>query len=268
MCVEGKKYNATGKIQSVQWISIYAAALVTGVGGGYLAEKGDYTTGFLCLVPIYILAAAFAYFYQTQEPLRRETASKFIQDMKTICRSKRLLWAGLFVFLYQFSPSFGTPLFFIQKDIFRWSKLWIGTLSTLGTIFAVIGALFYFKFSPKIPVKKTLFFSVFLGAATTLSYLYYTPATAVVYHVAYSLLGMFIFLLLLDFMARNSISGLEAASFALLTSLSNLAVVASNFSGAVLLPRIGLEGLIVISSLTSFLCLFFIPRIIVGPGNG
>ena len=262
MCVEGKKYNATGKIQSVQWMSISVATLVTGIGGGYIAEKWNYTTAFLFLIPIYIIAGVFAYFYKTEEPMRRETVSKFMQDLKTICGNKRLLIAGLFVFLYNFSPAFGTPLFFIQRDIFKWSKIWIGTLSTLGTVFAIIGALLYYKFSQKINIKKWLFFSVFLGAATTLSYLYYTPTTAIAYDIIYNLMGMFIFLMILDFMARNSTPGLEAASFALLASLSNLALVASNLSGAYLLSLIGLQGLIVISSGTSFLCLFLINKII------
>jgi hypothetical protein len=33
--------------------------------------------------------------------------------------------------------------------------------------------------------------------------------------------------------------------------------------GALLLPHIGLQGLIVLSALASFLCLFIIPKIIV-----
>lgn len=261
MCVEGKKYQATGQIQSVQWISIAVAALLTGIGGGYIAEKWDYRAGFLCLIPVYILVGIVAYFYKTNEPLRSETRSKFIADLKTIFSDQRLLLAGLFVFLYKFSPSFGTPLFFIQRDVFQWSKIWIGVLSSIATVFAIIGALLYFKFSKKINIKKWLFFSVFLGAVTTLSYLYYTPVTAVLYDILYNLIGMFIFLMLMDFMARNSLSGLEAVSFALLTSISNLALVASNLSGAYLLPMLGLQWLIIISSLASFLCLFLIKKI-------
>ncbi len=261
MCVEGKKHHATGTIQSVQWMSISAATLLTGIGGGYIAEKWGYKAGFLCLIPIYIAAGVFAYLYNTKDPLRSETASKFIQDMKTIFTNKKLLLAGLFIFLYKYSPSFGTPLFFIQRDVFKWSKIWIGALGSLDTVFAIAGALLYYKFSKKINIKKWLFFSVFLGAVTTLSYLYYTPATAIAYDVTYSLMSMFIFLMILDFMARNSIPGLEAASFALLASLSNLALVASNLSGAYLLPILGLPWLIVISSAASFLCLFLINKI-------
>jgi hypothetical protein len=72
---------------------------------------------------------------------------------------------------------------------------------------------------------------------------------------------MFIFLMVMDFMARNTTKGLEATSFAFLCSLSNLALVTSNLSGAFLLPRIGLKWLIILSSLTSFLCLPLIAKI-------
>ena len=168
---------------------------------------------------------------------------------------------SLFIFLYKYSPSFGTPLFFIQRDVFKWNKIWIGTLGTLGTVFEISGAILYYKFSQKINIKKWLYISVFLGALTTLSYLYYTPKTAVLYNILYSLIGMFIFLMVMDFMARNSVKGLEATSFALLCSVNNLAMTASSLSGAVLLPKLGLKWLIVLSALTSFLCLPLINRI-------
>ena len=96
---------------------------------------------------------------------------------------------------------------------------------------------------------------------TSLSYLYYTPASAIVYDIFYSLLGMFIFLMVMDFMARHSVKGLEATSFALLCSVNNLSGVASNLSGAFLLPLVGLKWLIILSALTSFLCLFLINKI-------
>jgi hypothetical protein len=102
---------------------------------------------------------------------------------------------------------------------------------------------------------------VFLGAITTISYLYYTPVTAIVYDVIYGFLGMFIYVMILDFMARHTIGGLETTSFALLCSVSNLALIASDLSGAFLLHRIGLQWLIIISSITSFLCLPLIKRI-------
>ncbi|MFH1413903.1 MAG: MFS transporter [Candidatus Omnitrophota bacterium] len=262
MCVEGKLYNATGKIQSIQWISIALSGLLTGVGGGYIAQRWGYRYAFLCLIPFYILVGLSAFFYKESSNARNNSPrSSLLADLKKLFTNRQLIIVGIFLFLYKFSPSFGTPLFFIQRDTFKWGKVWIGTLATISTVFEVAGALLYYKYSQRINIKKWLFYSVFLGAVVTLSYLYYTPVSAVAYNIIYSLVGMFIFIMVLDFMAKNTMKGLEATSFALLTSLSNLALTASNLSGAFLLPIIGLKWLIIISSLTSFLCLFLIRKI-------
>jgi MFS family permease len=261
MCVEGKKQGITGKIQSVQWISVIVAGLITGIGGGFIAEKWGYQVAFLCLIPIYILVGIAAFFYQETDLAEYQKTSKFIPDMKKLFSHKKLIILGVFIFLYKYSPSIGTPLFFIQRDVFKWSKVWIGALGTIGTVFGIIGSLLYYKFSTRINLKKWIFWSVFLGAVTSLSYLYYTPVTAVIYDVIYSFIGMFIFIMVMDFMARSSVKGLEATSFALLCSFSNLALTASNLSGAMLLPKLGLKWLIVLSSLTSFLCLPLIKKI-------
>jgi MFS family permease len=259
MCVEGKKNNLTGKIQSIQWLSISVAGLVTGIGGGYIAEKWNYRVAFLFLLPVYLVVGLAAYFYK--EGPRQKEPSLLLLDLKKLFSDKKLMIIALFIFLYTYAPSFGTPLFFIQRDVFKWDKVWIGALGSIATVFQIMGALFYYKFNQKINIRKWLYISVFLGAATTLSYLYYTPVTAVVYGVLYSFLGMFIFLLVMDFMARNTMPGFEATSFALLCSVNNLAQVTGNLSGAFLLPMFGLRWLIILSSLTSFLCLFLINKI-------
>jgi len=259
MCVEGKKYQATGKIQSIQWASLLVAGLITGIGGGFIAEKWGYKAGFLCLIPVYLLVGLPAYFYHEEQTEKKY--STLLADLKKLFSDKRILIIGLFIFLYKYSPSFGTPLFFIQRDSFKWGKMWIGTLATISTLFGVVGSLLYYRFSQKINIKRWLYYSVFLGAVTTLSYLYYTPVSAVIYDLFYSFLGMFIFLMVMDFMARHSVKGLEATSFALLCSINNLSGVAGNLSGAFLLPRVGLQWLIILSALTSFLCLPLIRRI-------
>jgi len=261
MCVEGKAYNATGKIQSIQWISISIAGLFVGIGGGYLADKWGYRAGFLCLIPVYLLVGITAYLYKEDAPVTTKVSSQLLTHMQELIKDKRLLTVALFIFLYKYSPSFGTPLFFIQRDTFKWGKVWIGALGTISTVFSIVGSLLYYKFNSKINIRKWLIISVFLGALTSLSYLYYTPVSAVIYDVIYSFIGMFIFIMVMDFMARSTTKGLEATSFALLCSVSNLALVTSNLSGAFLLPRIGLRWLIILSSATSFLCLPLISKI-------
>lgn len=262
MCVEGKKYSMTGKIQSVQWISINIAALVVGIGGGFIAQKWGYKPAFLFLIPVYIAIGVIAHLYREETGEKTQiSAAHFAENMKKLFTDKRLMIVALFIFLYKYSPSFGTPLFFIQRDTFKWDKIWIGWLGTISTLCGIIGSVVYYKYSTRIKIKKWLFWSVFVGAVTTLSYLYYTPVTAVLYDILYGFAGMFIFLMIMDFMARNSTAGFEATSFAFLCSISNIALFSSNLSGAFLLPVIGLNWLIIISSLTSFLCLPLINKI-------
>jgi len=256
MVVEGQKNNCCGRIQSVQWIAITIASILTGIGGGYIAEHFNFQIGYLLLIPIFVLVAIPALLYKEDAPAREKF--DFIK-IKNLVKDKRYLIGGvLFMFFYCYSPSFGTPLLFIQRDTFHWSKIFIGVLGTILSIVEIVGALLYYKFSKRINVRKWLVASVFIGATTTMCYLYYTPVTAIIYGILFCVVGMFIHLILMDYVARICPKGLEATAFALLCSVHNLAGTASTLTGAALLPLIGLKPLIIIASLTSFVCLAFI----------
>jgi hypothetical protein len=297
MCVDGKETNKCDKIQAVQWISITIASILVGLGGGYIADHFNYKIAYLSLVPIYLIILVVVSKYRTSVPQNRTIKSchnclhyencklsdynvctyyqkSKVSILETICSYKELfankqfLIACLFLFLYKYSPSFGTPLSFIERDVFKWSGTWMGTLGAIVSCFEILGAIVFFKLCKKLNVKKWLRISVFLGACTTLSYLYFTPITAVIYGILYSVIGMFIHLIVMSWMAQSTIKGKEATSFALLCSVNNLAAgTASSLSGAYLLPIIGLKWIIVISALTSFLCLPLIKKLKMGGSN-
>lgn len=260
MCEVGKKNKATGKIQSVQWISITCASILTGVCGGWLAEHSTYQFAYLLLLPFYGLLVWQILSYPNKKSCTTKTKN-LLNVVQQLFKDKNLLFVCLFIFLYNFAPSFGTPLSFIQRDSFHWSKQWMGTLSTIGSIFSILGAFLYYKFSKFINLKKALIVSVFIGSITTLAYLYFTPITCVLYDIIFSVIGMFIQLMMLDFVARETKKGMEAISFALFCSVINLASTADNIVGAWLFPIVGIHWLIIIASITSFMCLPLIGRI-------
>ena len=256
MCIEGKKANLCGNIQAVQWISITIASILVGLIGGWLATTANYKLGFLILIPIYIMSGIITFKYQ--EPVKEKSTDTCLVTLKkysVLWKNKSFLIACLFMFLYCYAPSFGTPLAFIQRDSFHWSERFIGILGAIISVCEIIGAVLYYKFSKKINVRKWLIFSVFFGALTTMCYLYYTNVSAIIYGILFAIIGMTIHLILMDFTARTSLGGLEASSFAMLCGIHNLAGTASSLSGAYLFPIIGLKPLIIIASLTSFLCL-------------
>lgn len=256
-CVIGKESNSCGNIQAIQWGAITIASIFVGIVGGEIAQRMTYQVAYgLLLIPLVIsLFVTFG--------LKEESSSKKIKfsDFKQIFCNKQFLLVCVFLFLYKYSPSFGTPLAFVQRDVFGWSERFIGWLGAGMGCLEVLGAILFFKYSKFMNIKKWLFWSVLVGAATTLLYLLYTPVTAIVYGVLFASVGMIIHLLVMSFMAQKSLKGLEVTSFALLCSISNLASTASSLSGAYLFPKIGLQPLIILSALTSFLCVPLLNKI-------
>jgi len=264
MCVEGKEANECGRIQSIQWTSITIAGIIAGLIGGYIADHFNYQFGYLCLIPFYLIIMGIVLKYRTTVPKNRTKSISIIDSIlsyKELFTNKKFLIGCLFLFLYNFNPSFGTPLFFIERDSFHWSGTFLGILGAITSGVSIIGSILYWKFGKKINIKKCLFYSVFIGAGTTLCYLYFTPVTAIIYGIIFSLMGMFIFLNVMAWMAESTITGKEATSFALLCSINNLAGTCSSLSGAFLFPKIGLQPLIIVSALTSFICLPLIKRL-------
>jgi len=295
MCVDGKANDNCDKIQAIQWTSITIASILVGLGGGYIAQHFTYKMGYLCLIPIYLIIMGVVLKYRTTVPQNRTTdlcnkckcsqdqyclahdapnkqpcdlfkpKNSFIQSIcsyKELFTDKKFLFACLFLFLYKYSPSFGTPLSYIERDTFKWSAQFMGMLGAIVSCFEIIGSIIFFKICKKVKIKKWLYISVFLGAITSLCYLYFTPVSAIIYGIAFAVLGMFIHLIVMSFMAKSTIPGKEATSFALLCSISNLAAgSASSLTGAFLLPKIGLHPLIILSAVTSFICLPLIKKL-------
>jgi len=266
MCVDGKETNSCDKIQAIQWTSITIAGILVSLAGGYIADHFNYRIAYLCLLPVYLIIIGIVLRYRTTVQENRT----HVHILETICSYKELftnkpfLFACLFIFLYNFAPGFGTPLMFIERDVFKWSGTFMGVLGAITSAVGIIGSVLYFKFGRKINIEKCLFWSVFLGAITTLCYLYFTPISAIIYGILFSVIGMFIFLNIMTFMAQSTIPGKEATSFALLCSVNNLAGTASTFAGAYLFPKIGLQPLIIIAAFTSFLCLPLIKKLKIG----
>ena len=259
MVETGKKNGITGALQSCQWSAITIASVLTGIGGGYLSEHFNYHFSYLCLLPMYLGVLLVTWQYKPETQIIQKQS--FLPVIKSLFQDKQLLIVCLFLFLYNLSPSFGTPLMFIQRDSFHFSKIFIGFLGTLSAICSVIGAGLYWKYSKKIDLNKWIFYSVIIGATNTLCYLYYTRISCVVYDVVNSVIGMFLQLIILDFCARKSKTGSECLTFALLTSVCNLTNTCNGFIGGYLFPIIGLSWLIIVSSVTSFCCLPLLKRI-------
>jgi MFS family permease len=263
-CVEGKANDACATFQNVQWLAITVAGIFAGLAGGYIADHYNYRIGYLCLLPFYLIILGVISKYKVEKPSQTKKKPSLLSTLlsyKELFLNKKFMLGCLFILLYNFNPSFGTPLAYVERDTFHWSGTFMGGLGAITSAISIIGSILYYKYGKRIDMKKCLFWSVFIGAGTTLSYLYFTPVSAVVYGIIYSVIGMFIFLTVMTFMAQSTIAGKEATSFALLCSVNNLAGTLSGLVGAMLFPILGLKLLIILASVTSFLALPLIKKL-------
>ncbi|MGH7974946.1 MAG: MFS transporter [bacterium] len=259
---QGVKKGIIGKFQSVQWASIGVASILTGFLGGYISEHADYHIAYL-IIALFPASIAVMSFWLKEEKYVHELhaphESHHVKEFFLKLNNKQLILSAIFLYLFWFSPSFGTPLMDKMRSEFHFSKIWIGWLDTIGSIFGIVGALLYFKWGKGIDVKKWLYYSVILNAVSTFAYLWLTSHTVLIYSVVFSVSGQFTHLLMLGMMAYVCPVGTEATTFALLTAIVNFASFCSTLAGAKLFAMFGYNGLVIASGLTTFFCLPFVP---------
>lgn len=261
---DGTKHGTVGKYQSVQWASLCVASIITGFLGGWISEKFDYHLAYL-IVAAFPASIALSSWFLKEEKVQIDTSKVEVSKHTSIkeffvkLKSKQLILATVFLFMFFFSPSIGTPLLDKMRGTLHFSKIWIGWLGTIGSIFEILGAVLYFKYGKHIDIKKWLYYSVILNALSTFAYLWLTPNSILFYSIVFSVSSQFTHLLMLGIMAYICPEGTEATTFALLTSIVNFSSFCSTLAGAKLFSLFGYNGLVIASGLTTFLCLPFIP---------
>jgi MFS family permease len=205
MVEEGKPRGLTGRFQSIQWTAINTASLFAGIGGGYLSAHVSYSHTFL-LVALFPALSFAASAYAVREPrtrFDRATVRETLGALRAGVRSGPLWRAAVFIFLWNFSPSFGVPLEFHMIDVLGITKIQLGVLATLGSAGAVAGALVFGRYAPRLPLRRLLNLAVAVGVAGTLAYYGLVGWwSAVLLNVTVSLVTMVAVLATLDLAAR------------------------------------------------------------------
>jgi MFS family permease len=262
---EGNKDGTTGRFQSVTWAALGVGSVLTGVSGGYISEHASYHLAYLILAIFPILIAVMAFKHPEEKAeVSNKAVGPIVKDFVTKLKDKQILLCSLFLFFLWFSPSFGTPLLDRMRTILHMSKVWIGTLDTIGSACGIVGAMVYFKVSKNINMKRWLYYGTIISAVATFAYLYLTPTSILWYTIIFGMFTQYVHLLLLNLMATTCPEGTEATTYALLCSLVNCASFFSNIVGAKCFALFGYNGLVIISGTTTLMCLGFIPYLEVG----
>ena len=151
-CCEGKESNTCDIFQNVQWTSLTIAGIITSLAGGFIADHLNYKFAYLCLLPIYLIILVIISKYSSRQQVvnKKQKLLPTILSYKELFTNKVFLLGGLFIFLFNFNPSFGTPLQFIERDVFKWSGSFMGIIGAIASGISIIGSIIYYKFSKKI----------------------------------------------------------------------------------------------------------------------
>src|SRR3978361_1684147 len=100
------------------------------------------TAAIAAIAPLAIVAAVWL----IQEPraaIDMAALRKRLDALLAVFRSRNLLFVAIFLFLYYFSPHFGTPLYFQMSDRLGFSQGFIGFLSAIGSAGWIAGGVLY-----------------------------------------------------------------------------------------------------------------------------
>ncbi len=274
MVETGQPLNMTGQFQSIQWTAVYVAMIITSLCGGYVAEfaqRGVMTyRSIFALTALFPLVTAGIILGMVREPSRPHSEKAAQTDLREVFRHSGIWVLAAFLFLWNFSPSFGAPFFYYTVDRLGFSPSFLGILQAVASAGALLGSVLYGLAFARFPVRKFLLYAVLIGVFSTLSYfVYFVPwlmvhgvwlkTLALSMNFLLGMAGAVIFLTLLNLAAQTSPQFAGGTVFALLMSFYNLGQMGSSALGGFLFSRIGLEPLILVSAAFSLLALILIP---------
>lgn len=262
MVEEGKARGLTARFQSVQWAAIYGASLLAGVTGGYLSAHVSYSRTFLLVALFPALSFTASAWAVRDAPTRfdRATVKETLTAIRDGARSGPLWRAAAFIFLWNFTPSFGVPLEYHMVDVLGITKIQLGVLTSLASGAAMLGAIVFGRYATRLPPKPLLNLAIAIGVAGTLAYYGLVGWwSAVALTIVVGFISAVALLATLDLAARAVPRRAEGTFFAALMSVNNLGTTGAAWIGGYLYNLVGLNWLIAISAASLAACFLLVP---------
>jgi MFS family permease len=262
MVEEGKARGLTARFQSTQWAAVYGASLLAGIGGGYLSAHVSYSRAFLlvALLPVLSFAASAWAVRDPRTRFDRATVRETVAALRVGIRSGPLWRAAAFIFLWNFSPSFGVPLEYHMVDVLGITKIQLGVLASLASGAAMLGAIVFGRYAARLAPRSLLNLAITVGVAGTLAYYGLVGWwSAVALGITVSFVTAIAQLATLDLAARAVPNHAEGTFFAALMSVSNLGTTGAEWLGGQLYDLTGLNWLIAISAAATAACWLLVP---------
>ncbi len=274
MVESGKRSGETATFQSVQWLWISLASIVSALVGGLLCTVFVPAQA-LHIAAMISLAAPLAVAVASWLIVREDKAAINMVEMRATWSAvretfrSRTLWAVIaFIAFWNFSPGFGTPWYYHQTDTLKFSQGFIGVISAVEAGGGVLGALAYWRYLARAPIKRQLSLGIWAGVIGTLLYITLVQPTpiskviAVAVGILFGAAAMIATLSTLTLAAKACPPKSEGFTFAALMSLNNAVAQVAQIIGARLYTdwlNKSMLPLILISAAFTFACFLVLP---------
>ncbi len=272
----GHQYHASAGFVRQQWLWFNIAVIIASLVGGALVELFAPRAALraACLlaaaVPGLVLLGLLLV-AEKSAPLDLRALRRALGGLVATFRSATIWLIVGFLFLYYFSPGFGTPLYFAMTDRLHFSQAYIGLLSSISAAGWVGGALAHRFFLRGLSTRALLNISILFGTLATLAFLGLAnkPSAAAINFLA-GFAAMIANIATLTLAAEHCPQGSEGFTFAALMSVINLAAPVSDTVGSFLYERVfdnRLAPLIVLSAAATACIFALVPLLRLGPGQ-
>ncbi|HZC67118.1 MAG TPA: MFS transporter [Nitrospirales bacterium] len=240
MVERGQQTGQIKRFQSQQWMWFNIAAITTGILGGWLSETRT-PDGALHTAALITACAPAAVAIATAFLVREEKTTIDLVQFKastgsllSALKSKTLWSVAGFLAFWNFSPSFGTPMYYHMVDNLKFDQYFIGQLGSVSSVGSVIGAFVFKRFlAGRFSTNALVPQSILLGTISTVAYLFLVDRqSAVILSFATGLISMIPLLTLLSLAAAICPPHAEGFTFAGLMSIFNGASQVSAIWGA------------------------------------
>ena len=274
MVENGERTGMIARFQAVQWFWFKIAAILTALGGGYLAATLEparalhVAATITMLAPLAVIIVSYIVIREERSTIGFEEFRQTSASLLLALKSPTLRIAAAFLALWCFSPAFGTPLYYHMVDNLGFEQGFIGELNALTAMGAVGGAFIFLRvFADKTVVYRAVF-SVCAGIAGVLAYLALAQPSE---HAAVIAIPLNIFVGMVTQIGTLTILTMAASAcppkaagfaFAVLMSLYNGVEQLSAILGAQLYEQVferQLAPLLWVAALSLMLCFALVP---------
>ena len=235
MVEKGQPLGLTGRFQAIQWTAANAALLLTGVLGGYIAEKRLQSFAFALCAGLWMFALAVSWRYASDDQGQHLDAASLRETTAALLgvfREPLFLALCALLTLWSFNPVWGSVLYLHMTEGLGFSEQDFGNVTSAFFAGSLLGSLGYGIYCRSVRLSVLLHLSILAAVVSNAIYWDLSSlASAYFVSVISGAAYMTGTLIQLDLTARIIPARAAATIFATVMALTNFAGTGSEAFG-------------------------------------